>query len=65
MSYLFGNVLTANTDVKIALPFGSWKLYWGATNGATTTALTTLTPTNNKVAGEVSGTTVTLDPRAP
>ena len=55
MSYTFGNVLVANVGLNVALPYGSWKLYWGATAGATTTALTTLATVTNKAPNEISG----------
>lgn len=61
--YKFGQVLKRNTDTQIALPFGSWKLYYGTTAGAITTPFTTITTYSNAAPGMVSGNTVTLDPR--
>jgi hypothetical protein len=65
MTYTFDKILTQNTVVPIALPFGSWKLYYGTTAGALTTPLTNtnIVPTSNVATGLVSGNTVTLDPR--
>ncbi len=59
MTYTFP-AIAANTDTKIALPFGTWTISVIATTG---TATLTLTPLNNVVSGLVSGNTVMLDPR--
>lgn len=67
MSYSFGGIVTSatNTTFKLALPWGSWKLYQGTTSTATTNQL------GNSGMTAVTGTTVvkdssnvlTLDPR--
>ncbi|HEU0205694.1 MAG TPA: type II secretion system protein [Pseudolysinimonas sp.] len=55
MSYNFGSV-SRNTDVTIALPFGTWTVSVGSGS-------LNLTPLNNVTPGLVSGNTVMLDPR--
>ncbi|MBO1740299.1 prepilin-type N-terminal cleavage/methylation domain-containing protein [Leifsonia sp. TF02-11] len=67
MSYSFGSVVASstNTTFKLALPWGSWKLYQGTTNTATTNQV------GNSGMTAVTGTTIvkdssnvlTLDPR--
>ncbi|CAN5228810.1 hypothetical protein BH09ACT5_BH09ACT5_18710 [soil metagenome] len=61
MTYTFGEVLV-NGNTTVALPFGSWTLY----SSATATGTRTVIPGGNitvNTRGQVSGTTVTLDPR--
>jgi hypothetical protein len=63
MTYLFG-VLPASSPAQVALPFGSWLLYYGTAAGTQTTAVPVPSQavlTRGSVAAP-SG-IVTLDPR--
>ena len=61
MTYTFGTVLSGSASPTLALPFGTWKLYRGASSGAKTTMLTSgISVTSN---GSVTSGRITLDPR--
>ncbi len=61
-SYSFSTVPAAGTVIYLAVPFGSWNVYTGL--GAVLTLLPSAS-TTAATQGEVTGTTVTLDPRTP
>ncbi len=61
MTYTFGTVLSGSASPTLALPFGTWELYRGASSGAKTTKITSgITVTSN---GPVTSGRITLDPR--
>lgn len=70
MTYRFAQEATSGSGTSsrdLVLPYGTWKLYYGSTSGATTTAITAanIQPQTNVVStGYTSAGTVTLDPRA-
>ncbi|WGT47437.1 carboxypeptidase regulatory-like domain-containing protein [Tessaracoccus lacteus] len=61
MTYTFGTVLSGSASPTLALPFGTWELYRGASSGAKTTKITSgISVTSN---GSVTSGRITLDPR--
>jgi hypothetical protein len=60
MTYTFSVNLTS-AGVTLALPYGTWKLYYGTSNTATQVPKTSMTVTAPSSTG--SSNTVTLDPR--
>lgn len=66
-TYTFGNTTIVSNAATLALPYGTWKIYRGATSGAATTQITTgmTVKTTGTVSGTGPTTIVTLDPRVP
>ncbi|GAA1941577.1 type IV pilus modification PilV family protein [Agromyces allii] len=69
LTYSFGNILTT-TATRVALPFGSWKLYAVTSTGTTynattvlTTGVTRRTPGTDPVASGTTQGLLALDPR--
>ncbi|WP_431804008.1 carboxypeptidase regulatory-like domain-containing protein [Microbacterium sp. bgisy203] len=60
LTYTFADIVVSN-GATIALPYGTWNIYRGASSGAKSTLLTSGVTVLN--GGEVSGARVTLDPR--
>ncbi|WP_187264892.1 carboxypeptidase-like regulatory domain-containing protein [Homoserinibacter sp. GY 40078] len=68
MTYRFGreSSSTSTSSRDLALPYGSWRLYYGGSSGSTSNSFSAsnIDPRTNVVtSGMVSGNTVTLDPR--
>ncbi|WP_314148450.1 type II secretion system protein [uncultured Leifsonia sp.] len=67
MAYSFGSKVTSSSDATftLALPWGSWKLYQGSTNTATTNQVgnSGMTAVPGTVLIKDSSNVVTLDPR--
>lgn len=63
MTYTFGSVLVKNAPVQIALPFGSWKLYYGTSASGPQLAASTLMVPPSSSSTVSSGGILTLDPR--
>ncbi|MFT3798736.1 carboxypeptidase regulatory-like domain-containing protein [Microbacterium sp.] len=63
--YTFGELAKTTTSTTIALPYGTYKLYYGTSSGATTTQLTSgiTAAASAIVSGTGTNTVVVLDPR--
>jgi prepilin-type N-terminal cleavage/methylation domain-containing protein len=63
MTYRFGAVLTANVGAAIALPYGSWQLYYGSSSSQTTAVPASAITLTTRAT--LTGTVITFDPREP
>ncbi len=58
-------VLGTVTSVKLALPYGTWNLFYGNSSGSTTSAFTSGMLTGQVGGTVVSGNAILIDPRVP